>query len=159
MPAKPKRRREDRSPDLRHRAARAVTSHPWWSLGTLISVIAILPTIAAALAWAFGFIETTATADRREAKLHGEILTLKADTDAHKISDARTSAWAYVQSLKNEQMALRNRVNDCDIKKDKRESMTSLERGACTQYQQEFDDATRRYNDARATATATAREK
>lgn len=60
----------------------------------------------------------------------------------------RTAAWDRVQMLRQETIVSRNRVNDCDVKRDNRDPMSTLERAACSQYADEFRAATRRHEDA-----------
>lgn len=81
------------------------------------------------------------------------------DAKLHQSSDARTFAWLQVQGAKTEATVLRNRVNDCDIRAAKPPPMSELEHTACGQYRQEFDEATRRFNDARNAAMAASKEK
>ena len=116
-------------------------AHPVMTLGTAAAAVAVLAGIAPLLIWALHYYAT-----------HEEL-------ESHKAAEARVIAWATVQAIKNETLSLRNRVNDCDIQKDKAKAMTALERAACAQYQQEYDDATRRFNEARRSAGELSKEK
>lgn len=116
-------------------------SHPVATLGTIATLVAVLSGIAPLLIWALHYYAT-----------HEELET-------HKSTEARVTAWGTVQSLKTEQLVLRNRVNDCEIRKETPGKVSALERQACAQYQQEFDDASRRFIEARKVATEMSKEK
>ncbi len=127
MPAKAK-------PKMHSRLEHAWIHHPIVSLSTIIGVVTLISMLAPGVFWAISHFQTVDDAKKVENELR------------------RNIAWGLVQSIKTESIALRNRVNDCDIRKDKQDQMTRLERDACAQYQQEFDDATRRFNEARKAA-------
>ncbi len=156
MPAKPSRRREDRSSKVNQAAARAVIHHPWLTWGTLASIVAVIGGLGAGALWMADWlgdhVQTVAASKIADDKARAELA-------AHQVNDSRTFAWSSVQAVKNEMVALRNRVNDCNIQKEKVKAMTTLERAACFQYQQEFDDAVRRFEAARIAAVATTKEK
>lgn len=75
----------------------------------------------------------------------GVELRMQKQLDEHKLSDARTSLWSTVIANKHELalvdakvVAIRNRVNDCRIAKDRGKPMTTLEISACNQYEEEL---------------------
>lgn len=137
---------------MHKRIERTWTNHPLVSLGTIATLVTIIVAVAP---FVFGWLknfDTVEDAKRREDHLLALIV-------AHQANDIRVSAWASLQAIKNEQVALRNRVNDCDIRLEKRETMSPLERQACAQYRAENEDATRRFNEARRAALETTKEK
>lgn len=161
----PARRAIDNSPALKYRAARAMTRHPVWSWTAIAGVITVLTFLGPVVIWAAGLVETRWHASAVEDKLRGEMVAhvalLRAEAKTFhdefagfKTNINRNMAWGLVQTVSLQTTTLRNRVNDCEIRAAKREPMTELERLACSQYRQEFDDATRRFNEARAAATA-----
>ena len=128
-------------PQMSARLTATWHNHPLFTLGTIVSLFTLITLGSPWINSAFHYFETADEAKQREASLRALIAN---DERERK----RENAWARVQSIKNSQIALRNRVNDCDIKKDKRDTMTPLERQACKQYQDEFDDAVRQFNQA-----------
>lgn len=77
---------------------------------------------------------------------------IRSDLAAMKTDSARVAAWNTVALMQMTVAVARNRVNDCDIKEDKRDRMTLLERQACAQYHDDFRNATQRFDDARRAA-------
>lgn len=168
MPGKhktPQRRAVDHSPELKYRAARALHHHPILSWTAIGGILAIMMFVGPVIIWAAGLVETRWHATATEDKLRGEMVAhvalLRAEAKTFhdefagfKTNINRNMAWGLVQTVSLQTTTLRNRVNDCEIRAAKREPMTELERVACSQYRQEFDDATRRFNEARAAATA-----
>lgn len=71
----------------------------------------------------------------------------RAEFDANR----RIEAWRYVETVGLSATAARNRVNDCDILRDKGK-LSDIEKKACAQYQADLDAANRRINDAVAEA-------
>ena len=128
----------------KHNASQRITNtwhaHPVLTLSTIGALVAILS----------GSVPLLLSGLHYFAK-HDEL-------EAHKNSDARAIAWASVQAIKNEVLALRNRVNDCDIRREQAR-MSPLEKQACAQYAQEYDDASRRFSEARKTALEMSKEK
>jgi hypothetical protein len=160
-----KTRRASDGPQLRNQAARVVQGHPWLSLGTLASLAAVVPVVIAGLAWAFGFIETTAHAQGREDKLRSEMVAHvatiyaevnknKREFDDFKASYTRESAGVFLQLLENKVYVARNRVNDCEIMRGKQQ-MSTLERAACSQYDAEYVEAKRRFENQQTAASQT----
>lgn len=142
-----------------HRMMATARAHPAVTLGTLASLGGLLAVGGQFALWGWGFVESAPHAREVEKELRAEIalLATKAELAAARIDFEglkRSLAWNTVQLVGLQATTSRNRLNDCDIKHDKGASMSALERQACAQYQQEFDDATRRYNDARAAAQA-----
>ena len=150
----PKAKPKAAKPEVRmsERLTQTWHHHPLVSLGTIATVVTIIVSVAP---WVTGYIKNFETVESAK-RANDAVMVL---IEAHKVNDARTQAFTTVQLLRQETVTQRNRVNDCEIKKDKKDKMTTLERSACAQYQQEFDDATRRFNDARKTAMDSTREK
>jgi hypothetical protein len=61
--------------------------------------------------------------------------------------------------IRLETLTTRNRVNDCDIAKTGSKLMSSIERQACETYRNEYEQAIKRLEAARAEAMATTKEK
>lgn len=78
----------------------------------------------------------------------------RAEFDAHAQTEARRGAWRDVQTIRLEAVASRNRVNDCDLLKERGRTLTPLERATCAQYSQELDEANKRLEVARTAAMA-----
>ena len=55
---------------------------------------------------------------------------------------ARSAAWTAKALADQQVLALRNRVNDCAIRREQPPPMSPLERAACKQYDDEFSAAT-----------------
>jgi hypothetical protein len=165
MPAK--NRRASDGPELHNRASRAVQSHPWMTLSTLSALVAILPVLGGGLLWALGFIETSAHAQAREDKLrdelkanvasiYAEINKNKRDSDDFKAGYIRESAGVFRQLLDNKVYVARNRVNDCNVARSRKTPpMTPMEESACKQYDEEYAEAKRKYENQDTAATQT----
>lgn len=83
-------------------------------LGILVSAIAVISTIVGACLWALDHFQS--------------------------VDDARrTAAWQARALADQKVLVLRNRVNDCDIRKEQQPPMSVLERTACRQYLDEFN--------------------
>lgn len=136
--SKPKKTLRATATEMRHewhdRMAVAAKRHPVISLSSVALLIGIMASLGPAALWALNYYETRANAQVQYGSFN------------------RLMAWSTVQSVKTEVVALRNRVNDCDIAKDKGQSMTDLERKACSQYYDEFKDAQSRFDEARRSA-------
>lgn len=126
---------------MHERLKTAWSTHPWFSISTVVGLLTIATIAAPWLNDALGYFETSANAKKIEKDIRREM------------------AWGSVQSVRAEVIALRNRLNDCNIKRDKKEEMTSLEHSACDQYQEEFDEATRRWNSAKDAAMKKSKDK
>lgn len=151
MPTKSKK---SNAPPMHTRITKAWYEHPIATLGAIASVVAILAAIGPVLLYAVHYFAT-----------HDEL-------EAHKHSDANAALWNTVQANKtdkalidNKAVALRNRVNDCNIARAKKQ-MSSLETQACNQYdvelgaaQEEFRVADKRLEAARTAAKDATKEK
>ncbi len=115
--------------------------HPLKVLGILASVVAVLSGIGPAVIWGISYYAT-----------HEEL-------EHHKHADAVAGAWTRTTILDLRQLTLRNRVNDCNIKKESREKMSSIEKNACLQYEDEFNAATGQLIQSRSAAQDISREK
>jgi hypothetical protein len=125
------------------RMAQAWHSYPKLTLATIGAVIAILTSIAPFVtAWLGDFVR------RPEFNLYkSEVL----DTFKYQ---AGKDAWRDVRAIRMEATVARNRVNDCDLLKERQTTLSPLERATCAQYLQEMNDANRRLIEAQATARA-----
>jgi hypothetical protein len=140
--------------ELHAKAAESAQRSPltWGALQTVISAVAsTIIGVVAVLAW---------TDNRYELRDHSPDrppdMTLRQEMLAGRTTAQRTSAWITVQLVKNEATAARNRVNDCNVLREKA-ALTPMERGVCKQYDDELPMAQRRYDDALAEANRLSR--
>ena len=160
MPVKPIRKKKApvAKPPMHLRIAQAWYKHP-------IAIATAFATFIGAVA--SGIPAARWIIDHVDAK------TVQANLDAHKLADLQQGLWRNVAVeninrglIDSKLVALRNRVNDCDIDRDRSRPMTSLEARACQQYHDEFktaqddyNEASRKVNEARAAALAVSKEK
>jgi hypothetical protein len=140
-------KRKQPEPRLAVRIARSANRHPritWASIGALLGVL--IPCVPGVW-WIVHYYEPADAAIVREANI-------RKDLSAYRTEQARVAAWQTVTLAQMAVTVARNRVNDCDVKEDKRERMTALERAACAQYHDEFRSATQRFDDVRRAALA-----
>lgn len=127
--------------------------HP---LAIVIGIIAFLGSLSAATPitqWMLGYYFTSEKAQAMEARLHGEL-------EAYKVLDQRTAAWAAVGDARRDTVLARNRVNDCNLLKQRKNySLTVLEQNICTQYDEELRLATQQFDRASETARDMSRSK
>lgn len=134
-------------PHFAARMAQSAHRHPkitWASIGAILGVL--IP-LGPAAWWVVHYYDPVDQAIVRDAKI-------RADFAAMKLDNARIAAWQTVTLAQMSVTVARNRVNDCDVKEDKRERMTLLERAACGQYHDDLRNATQRFDDARRAALA-----
>jgi hypothetical protein len=126
---------------MHERLARAWYEHP---IAVITSIFALLAAAAGAsplILGALNYYQTTA------------------DADKHKAHDEQVAAWQSVQMLRMEATVARNRVNDCNVRREQKLSLTPIERAACLQYEQDFGSANTRLADAQRRAMETTKEK
>lgn len=144
----PHRRQEDHATELRFRAARAIREHPWWSGSVVAGLIPVGATaLVGLIGWAFGFVDTVSAAKAREAELEKRILRQE-----------KQSAGVLMTLLDGRVLVARNRVNDCNIQRQGGRPMSGLEMNACFQYDSDYAEAKRRYEEAATQAQKTWRE-
>lgn len=88
-------------------------------VGIVVGLVTILGAIAAAVLWATSHFVT-----------------------------AQQAAWMAWSIADGRATQMRNRVNDCDIRKENPPPMSQLERAACTQYRDEYTTAATRAEEA-----------
>lgn len=163
---------------MQYRATRAVRDHPWLSLGGITAFAGLWPIILPLVGLLVGFIDTPTAAKEREAaletklntkidsqsavndkhvaELFAEIAKIHAELNEMRASNARQSAGLTTQLLQTSTIVARNRVNDCNImKQQKGTKITTLELTACFQYEQDYEDARRRFDQAQTNAVTT----
>jgi hypothetical protein len=129
--------------------------HPRWTLSGLASLAAIIPAAIYIGGWLGGLVETPWHAQAREDKIRadmdvkqtavlGEIGKLRAAVETQWANDKRQNAGVLLQLMENKVYVARNRLNDCNIAKQAGKT-TPLERAACSQYEGDYADAVRRY--------------
>jgi hypothetical protein len=176
QPAKQLRRKEDRNPAFSYRAARMVRDHPWYSGAAFTTLSGLLPFLIPIGAWLFGFVDTVATAKERESALESRLIvkidTLKAETNTqvaaiyvevakinlaikeHQASDVRKDVGVSQSLLENKLTAAVARVNTCNIMRQGKK-MTPLESNVCADYDRDYNEAKRRYENAQTKASNT----
>lgn len=115
--------------------------HPFLTLSSVAVLVGILVSLGPAALWAVNYY-----LPRSEAK-DNDVAIRALVADAQHKAD-RNLAWASVASIKTEIAVSRNRTNDCDIREEKREQMSALERSTCADYRAALIDANKRYDDA-----------
>lgn len=144
--------------------------HPWLTWSTLSTIVGLLPVLGAIAAWGFGFLETSAQAKALEDRLrsetaahvaliYGELNKLKASVEARWASDDRSSAGMFLQLLENRVIVARNKINDCNILREKKMMMTPMEMSSCFQYESNYAEAKRRWENQQSSAMQTWRGK
>lgn len=88
-------------------------------VGIVVGVVSILSAIGAFALWAMSHFQT-----------------------------AQQAAWMAYSIADGRAVVMRNRVNDCDIRKEQQPAMSPLERAACNQYREEFEAARARAEEA-----------
>lgn len=101
------------------------------NIGTLVMVIGALITSAV---W---IDNRYITADEMKAME----TRITARSQQRESAIMRKLAWSAVTDAKRDAIVARNRVNECNIKRDKREPFTALERAVCTQYEDDLHNA------------------
>lgn len=107
-----------------------MSSHPWLTLSTIATAVALLGALAGAAGFVVNYFETSSEA-----------------RDADRRNAARDAWTAYgVADLRR--ILARNRVWECDAKEQRQatEPMVAAERVACNQYRRDFDAAESRAN-------------
>lgn len=77
--------------------------------------------------------------------------------DAHyqtRADAVRAMAWTQKALADQQVLVLRNRVNDCGVRREQGGAMTPIEKAACQQYDDEFQAAVRRADEALRAAKA-----
>lgn len=130
---------------MHERVRESAKRHPVVTLATVATVVGLLVSIGPTILWAVNYYETREHARAVEQGMRDLI----AETQKQ---ENRNLAWATVQAIKTEITVNRNRSNDCDIREQKRETMSSLERQTCSDYRAALRDAEQRFEAARKTA-------
>lgn len=125
------------------RMVQAWHTHPKLTLATVGAVIAILTSIAPFVTtWYSDFVR------------HAEFNAYKEDNQRIFRSQDVKDMWRDVRAFRMEATVARNRVNDCNVMKERQRGLTQLERAVCDQYAQDLADANRRAVEAQAAAAA-----
>lgn len=115
----------------------------WLRLSTLATVASIYAVVGPLFAGWLGNFEKVDHARAAIAAIYEQLGAL-----------ARNQAWQSAQQIKTEANVAGNRVTECDVKNDRGEKMTPLERQACARWRADAEDAQRRYQRAYAAAEA-----
>lgn len=155
MPAKKTAKRAPPR-DIRQRMHATAQRHPVVTLSLMATLVGIFVSLGPAALWAVNYYQTRAEAQQNDLAIR----TLTKENDAavralvaeaqHKAD--RNLAWASVQSIKTEISVAKNRTNDCQIREQKREQMTTLERSTCNDYSDALSDASKRFDEAKRVA-------
>lgn len=109
-------------------------SHPKLTLATLATVITILTSIAPFVSqWYSDFVR-------------------RVEFTEYKTQELRNDRWRDVRAYRVEGTIARNRVNDCNILKQNKHVLSSLERATCDQYEQDMKDANNKLMEAQSKA-------
>lgn len=147
-PPKPK----PAKPPTHERLKAAWYRHPVAIISGVLAFLGAAVSATPAIQWAVGYYQTSSDAKEQEIRLHAEI-------EAHKIVERRTNAWAMVQDLRRDTVLSRNRVNDCNLLRERTSGLTTLEKNVCDQYRDDLEQATKKYNEAVQQAQALSKEK
>lgn len=82
-----------------------------------------------------------------------------AEFNDYKTSTLRSDLWRDVRASQVEATLARNRLNDCNLLRERKQGLTALEKAVCKQYEDELDAANKRINVARDAAMALSKEK
>lgn len=115
-------------------------THPWLTLSTVATAVAILSAAIPGIWWVAAQIQTTGAA-KDEA-----------------MRNAKRDAWAAYSIARLESVMLRNRVNECDERTAARR-LSPVETASCEQYRREFADASRRATDLQKEAMALGKDR
>lgn len=117
-------------------------TYPKLTLASLAAIIAILTSIAPfAISWYNDFVR------------HAEF-------NQYKVEALRSDLWRDVRAFGMEAIVARNRVNDCNLMRERKNQVLSqLERNVCKQYEEDLAEANRRVIEARNAAMALAKDK
>jgi hypothetical protein len=110
--------------------------HPKMTLATVATIITILTSIAPFVsAWINDFIR-------------------RVEFNEYKTQALRDDRWRDVRAYRIEATMARNRLNDCNILKQNKHVLSSLERAVCDQYEQDMNDANHKLMEAQSKAMA-----
>lgn len=145
-------KRKPKAPPARWvRARAAINSHPKIAWGTLAAIFGILGIVVPwVISWEARY--------QRKVEAEAEISKLRADTQAeakaHEKVDRRADAWQGVGLSRIEVLILRNRVNECNVARAGKATMTALEINVCQQYDDELRQGQARYERSASDAKA-----
>lgn len=109
------------------RAARSVRAHPFISLGTTVSIVAVLAAVVPAVMWIDARYQTVSAAELYQAEYKQERTEIR-----------------YGQA-RLESLMLRNRAQDCTVRdRDQRRQRSDTEMRICQQYRDELKAAQER---------------
>lgn len=158
------------APARSSRIAIIARRYPGWSWSTLAAVVAVLTFASPYVSSVAGLIETTSQAKAREDKIreelksnvatiYAEVNKLRMEVEKRWASDTRSDAGTFLQLLENKVTTARNRVNDCNIMRGRKGPLSPLESSVCKQYDDDYSEALRRYQNQQSAATQTWRER
>ena len=114
---------------------------PWLTLTTIGTAVAILSAVGPVVV----------------ATLH--YFTTHAEFVAHQQHDEAKDAWSAVRQAESDAINRRNRVNDCNVLREKKGALSPLERAVCLQYDDDLRDAQAALVKLKAEALLTTKEK
>lgn len=146
-----------------------------WTVGGLIAVVGLVATLVTILDTAVPWVwklsshyqtKTEAEVDTKkilnqitetESKISQAETRVKLEALAHDKIDRRNDAWQSVGISRIEILILRNRVNECNVMKQRAKALTSLEISVCQQYDDELKQGQDRFEKQRDLAQSLSR--
>ena len=117
----------------------AASAHPAITYSAVAAAVPVLAVILSGALWVFGFFETAGHAKQHAAR------------------DEQRAAWLQYGQADLKVLMLRNRLNDCNVKRSEGRA-SEFDRAPCQQYQQEYDEAVTKQRDLYTAAMATTKE-
>lgn len=109
--------------------------------------------------WYVGQFETVSAAETMKAGLEAETAKHAAEDRQRAVDAARAVAWLAVGQARIDWTLARNRINDCNTRKNSGKPLGVVEINACRDYQVEYDAAVKRFEKAQEEAQAASRGK
>jgi hypothetical protein len=124
----------------------------WFTPGNIGVAVGVVATLAGAVTWVDHHFISADEAQAMETRIMGE-------ARARESRVMRRLEWAAVTDARRDAIVARNRVNECNIKREKKdETMSQLERSVCAQYDDDLHLAQGEYEKALSAAKAMSKE-
>lgn len=150
--AKPTKPKAVPKAPMHERMKEAWYQHPVAIVSGVLIFLGAAVSATPAIQWAVGYYQTSENAKAMEARLRAEL-------EAYKTVKQRNDAWAKSQDLRRDTVLARNRVNDCNLLKERKSGLTPLEKNVCQQYDDELRLATSKFDKAQSDADSMSKDK
>lgn len=150
--AKPTKPKAVPKAPMHERMKEAWYQHPVAIVSAVLVFVGAAVSAAPAIQWAFGYYQTSENAKLMAAQLRAEL-------DAYREAQRRSGAWGNVGDLRRDTVLARNRVNDCNLLKERKSGLTILEKNVCKQYDDELTLATDKFDRAQREAMMMTKDK